>query len=73
MGCRCPEALCIEKSRLDLLIQHNYFGYSGTVVFVFETIAEAALERVEKINTTVPDKNQSFVGLVKPTYVTIRR
>ena len=34
---------------------------TGTVVLVFETIAGAGRERVEKINATVTDKNQSCV------------
>ena len=45
---------------------------TGIVVFVFETIAGAERECVEKINTTVPDKKQSCVELVNPTYFSYR-
>ena len=37
--------------------------YRGTVGFVFETIAGAERERVEKINTTVPHKSKFLSDL----------
>ena len=41
----------------DLLIRQEIAFNSGTVVLVFETIAGAGRERVEKTNTNVPERD----------------
>ncbi len=61
-----PEGL--EEKPSAGLVYPTYVTIREQVVFVFETIAGAARERVEKINTTVPVTSPEFVNERKRIY-----